>query len=246
MFKQTAHPTIVKAGNATRSADFGDIAAVARQEKRRIFGPEPEPVEIQVLRHQAAAEASELVQAAFLQAEEIREEARRRGFDEGRAAGYEAGREEAARALAEEMESMRASIQEFVDRIDAERRQRWLDAEPQIMAFVLEIARKVVKDEARINRDVALSVVRNALRRVVDTEKIRIRVNMEDLDTIRSSREELATLLESIRDVEIVADRRVDPGGCVVETPSGAIDAKLETQLDEVAAALELLTDEAA
>jgi flagellar assembly protein FliH len=216
------------------------------QEKRRIFGPEPESMEIQLLRHQAASEASDLVQGAFLQAEEIREESRKRGFDEGRAAGYEVGREEAARTQAVEMESMRATIQDFVDLIDAERRQLWLDAEPQIIAFVLEIAGKVVKDEARVNRDVALSVVRNALRRVVDTGNIRIRVHMEDLDTIRSSRDELATLLESIRDVEIVADRRVDPGGCVVETGSGTIDAKLDTQLDEVAAALQFLTDEAA
>lgn len=237
---------IVKAANGTRVASFGDIAAVAKQEKHRIFGPDPEPLDVQMLRHQASAEASDLLQTAFQEAEEIREDARRQGYEDGFANGRAAGMAESQVDLAKERESMRAILQDFADRMDSERRQMWRDVEPQIIAFVLEIAGRIVKDEARVNRDVVLSVVRNALRRVVDTENVRIRVNMEDLDTVRSSRDELATLMESIRGVEIVADRRVNPGGCVVETASGTIDAKLDTQIDEVTAALKLLTDEAA
>lgn len=237
---------IVKSTNGTRAASFGDIAAVAKQEKQRMFGPDAEPLDIQMLRLQASAEASDLLQTAYQQSEEIREEARRQGFDEGFASGQSAALAEAHRILESEREEMRATLQAYVDRIDEERRRMWRDAEPQIIAFVLEVAGRVVKDEARVNRDVVLSVVRNALRRVVDTENVRIRVNMEDLDTVRSSREELAALIESIRNVEIVADRRVDPGGCVVETAAGTIDAKLDTQIEEVAGALRLLTDEAA
>lgn len=236
----------MKSANDTRVASFGDIAAVAKQEKRRIFGHEAEPLDIQFLRHQASAEASDLIQTAFRQAEEVREEASRQGFDQGFAEGRAAALAETGRMLEAERDSMRVVLQTFVDRISDERRRMWRDAEPQIIAFVLEVAGKIVKDEARVNRDVVLSVVRNALRRVVDTENIRIRVNMDDLDTVRSSRDELSTLIESIRHVEIVADRRVDSGGCVVETASGTIDAKIDTQVDEVASALRLLTDEAA
>ena len=238
--------SIIKSASVTRVADFGDIAAVAKQEKHRIFGPDPEPLEIQLLRMQAADEAREMVHDAFNQADQIREEARQEGWQEGYSAGHAVALEDAARRFQIECENLTADLQLFVDRVDEERRRIWREAEPQIMAFVLEIARKVVKDEAKVNRDVILSVVRNSLRRVVDTENIRIRVNMDDLDTVRSSRDELTSLVDGIRHIEIVDDRRVNPGGCVVETGSGTIDAKMDTQLDEVTNALQAMINEAA
>jgi flagellar assembly protein FliH len=88
--------------------------------------------------------------------------------------------------------------------------------------------------------------VRNALRRVVDTGKVRVRVNAEDLETVRASREELATLIDGIENLEIISDRRVGAGGAVVETEGGTIDARIETQLSEIATLLNELTDEAA
>ena len=85
-----------------------------------------------------------------------------------------------------------------------------------------------------------LSVTRNALRRVVEGGTLRIRVNAEDLQTVRGNREELLTLVDNIRHVEIIEDRRVGAGGCIVETDAGSIDARLETQLAEAANLLEL------
>ncbi len=238
--------SVVKAANGIPISQFGEISIVAKQEQRRIWGQEPESIEVQMLRAEAADEAREMVRDALEHAARIREEARQSGYLEGYSSGHDTALEDAAFKLERDRESLRADLQSFLDQIDCERRRMWRDAEPQIITFVLEIARKVVKDEARVNRDVVLSVVRNALRRVVDTENIRVRVNMEDLDTVRSSREDLASLIEGIRGVEIVADRRVDPGGCVVETGSGTIDAKIDTQFDEVVSAFRVMMDEAA
>jgi flagellar assembly protein FliH len=76
--------------------------------------------------------------------------------------------------------------------------------------------------------------VRNALRRVSDSGSLRIRVHEDDLETVRANREELLSLVDGIPHVEIVSDRRVGAGGCVVETAGGNIDARIETQLETV------------
>lgn len=224
---------------------FEDVRQVAREERQRMLGPEPEPPEITVMREEAAAEAKRIVQEALDYAEAVREEARRSGYRKGFTEGYEAGRtaaEAEAQATAAEYRSL---IEAFVKQIEAERQRLWREAERQIVAFVMEIAQKVVKEEAKINREVALSVVRNALRRVVDTERVRIRVNLADLETVRGAREELLTLIDGIDHLEIIEDRRVQPGGCVVETNAGTIDAKLETQFAELQTMLDAMQEAA-
>jgi flagellar assembly protein FliH len=63
---------------------------------------------------------------------------------------------------------------------------------------------------------------------------------------VRASREDLIAMVDGIRNIEIVDDRRVDAGGCVIETNGGTIDAKLDTQLNEIGAALGTMLEEAA
>ena len=219
-------------------AIFEDIEQVAETERARIMGEPGEPVEIQLMRMEAAQEARRMTQEAMEIAEHLketaREEGRLAGFEEGHQRGYAAGMADAE----EERLQYRRDIEQFIGFIEAERQRLWRESEPQILAFVLELAQKVVKDDARINRDVVQSIIRNALRRVVDTNNIRIRVNGDDLETVRSSREDLIAMVDGIRHLEIVEDRRVSPGGCVMESGSGTIDSRIETQFDEIEKAL--------
>ena len=46
------------------------------------------------------------------------------------------------------------------------------------------------------------------------------------------------TPLADPRVVQVVADEQIAPGGCVIDMPHGSIDARLETQLAQVAIAL--------
>lgn len=219
---------------------------MAAQERKRLFGPVPEPPEVQQLRRQAVEEAQQMAEESVREAQRLREEARQSGYQAGYAEGYAAGmaaaKEEADRMRAE----FRADIEAIVERIEAERRRLWREAEPQILAFVLEIAQKVVKEEAAIHRDIAVSTVRNALRRIIDTARVRIRVNLADLQTVRSARDELRSLVDGVHSLEVIEDRRVSPGGCMVETDAGIIDERIESQFDEIRKALRDVLGEAA
>jgi len=178
---------------------------------------------------EARAQADALVTEARVQAQEILEGAQRQfrataeqahqeGYRAGFTEGYSAATEACEMQSATERTQFRTDVEHLVELIEAERRRLWTQAEHQVVSFTLELARKVVKDDAQINHEIAISVVRNALRRVVETDRIRIRVNAADLSTVRSCREDLLTLVDGINLLEVVEDRRVGPGGCVVET----------------------------
>ena len=109
-----------------------------------------------------------------------------------------------------------------------------------MVAFVLDIARQVIRTEVGQNPEIVQNVVRNAIRRVTDKSQVRIRVSVGDAGTVREMRDDLLAVLDGLQNLEIVDDRRVGPGGCVIETQAGTIDAKIETQLAEVARALKV------
>jgi len=54
------------------------------------------------------------------------------------------------------------------------------------------------------------------------------------VEEIRGHRDEYTSSVEGIESLEIVADRRVSPGGCVVETNTGNVVADLDAQLEEI------------
>ena len=229
--------------HGVQTAQFGSIAAIAETERRRMRQGDQEPPDVRKLRQDAAEEAQRLVSEALEQARTITRESREEGYKLGYDAGYLAGEQEAMRQLTQRANDERDAYQQdlsaFMSYIEEVSRRAWMEMEPEIVSFVFEIARKVIKMEVTINRDVAIEVVKNALRRVADTSSLRIRVHSDDLSTVRANRDELYTLVDNIRQVEIVEDRRVGPGGCIVETDAGTIDARIETQVEEVRKLLE-------
>jgi flagellar assembly protein FliH len=226
-----------------RRAAFGDVEAIAADERRRQQVGEPEPPEITMLRLKANEEAQEIVGQAFLQAQAIEQKAEEQGYQAGYVQGYLDGEREAQRLLTQraddEREAYREDLKAFLLHIEAERQRAWEEIEPQVIGLVFELAQKVIKQEVTASREVALSMIKNALRRVAESGTLRIRVHASDLETVRSHREDLMSLLDGIPHIEIIEDRRVGAGGCIVETEAGNIDARIETQLQEVADTLE-------
>lgn len=204
-------------------------------------------------RRSAAPEVEALLEQARQETEQARTEARtaareasRAGHEEGYSAGYalghaeglRQGRQQAAEEAASERAALRAAVDSLVNRVEEERQRAWDSLEPQVLELVLEVAKTVLKQEVEASRTAAISQIRSAVRRAAHASSLRVRVNAADLEAAQAVKEELLELVDGLRGIEIAADRRVPAGGCVVETESGDIDARLSTQIEEVEAAL--------
>ena len=66
---------------------------------------------------------------------------------------------------------------------------------------------------------------------------VRVRVHPDDLAAVEARREALATRAPAAA-LELVADETVGRAGCVIDTPHGRVDARLETQLAALERAL--------
>jgi flagellar biosynthesis/type III secretory pathway protein FliH len=65
-----------------------------------------------------------------------------------------------------------------------------------------------------------------------------LRVHPDDLASVEQTRPQWAQRIATAADVHVVADESVERFGCVVATPVGRLDARLQTQLDAFERAL--------
>jgi flagellar assembly protein FliH len=147
--------------------------------------------------------------------------ARAEGYDEGLATGR-AEVSAAARALA----TAAAGLDEASAAAAA-------DAESVAVDLALRIARKVLAGELEARPELVLDVVRGALRRLTEPLPATLLVNPEDAELVRDSIDDFS--IEHGGDLSVREDRRVERGGCVVQTAAGEIDAQITAQLERAA-----------
>ncbi len=217
----------------------------ARRRLSEMPGPAPASPDLDALRAEAEAvladarvQASEVLKDAQTQAEALREAAWQEGYHEGRTEARAAVEAEMRAAWEARGTALRAELDSMVAQVGVAREALWARQEPEMVALALDIARQVVKTEVRQNPEVVRALITNAVRRITDKDNVRIRVSVSDAPHVKEMRQDLMELMDGLRHLEIVDDRRVGEGGCVIETNAGTIDAKIETQLSEVARAL--------
>jgi flagellar assembly protein FliH len=163
----------------------------------------------------------------------IAEAARAQGHD----AGFQAGLVEAQRQMAAGV----AALQAAVAGVEAQRNQLSAAVEAAAVELGLRIAEQALHATVEAQPGVVVDVVRGALRRLVDRDRVAILVHPDDLDLVRTASPGLVAELGGIEHCEVQAERRVARGGAIVRTVEGEVDATLATKL---ARAREVLEDE--
>lgn len=178
----------------------------------------------------AKSEAQKIIEQAQAQAQAIEDEAREEGRREGR--------EEAAARIEEALQALNQAVKE--------RKKIIRDAESEILRLSLRIAEQIIRSEVSLHRDVSLNIVSEAIGRVSDREQIIVRVNREDAEYLKRYKDRLAGMLDGVKSFSIIEDSNIEPGGCVIETNLGFIDARISTKLKSIEEALQKVSSEEA
>jgi flagellar assembly protein FliH len=136
------------------------------------------------------------------------------------------------------LEAERRRVTEFLQNLEEQLGLNDQKMERTVVQLAVTIAELIVKREVSIDREVVLREAREALRRVVGVQLITLRVNPFDLELVRGQKPALMAGSEGIREMRIEPDEAVGRGGCIVESESGNVDARLSTQLRNIETAL--------
>ncbi|HRH41971.1 MAG TPA: FliH/SctL family protein [Pyrinomonadaceae bacterium] len=103
--------------------------------------------------------------------------------------------------------------------------------EPQLIELALQIAKKIVGREVTIDREIALTLVKVSLGKLHTRSIAEVHLNPADFAFVQTHQEKL-----NFRgSLELVEDKSISVGGCLVHTETGDIDARIESQFDEIA-----------
>jgi len=154
------------------------------------------------------------------------------------AKGYEAGERAGAEAGAKRAEAMLRRLSQTLDDLAAVRREMIRQTERQMVQLAMAIAKRVVRREVAVDKELTLTMARVALERLGDSTSLTVHLHPDDF-AATSARH---GLLHPGSRVTVVSDPGVSRGACRVESDFGYVDASLDAQFQELARAL--LVDE--
>lgn len=104
------------------------------------------------------------------------------------------------------------------------------DLEKLVLPLALKAAKKIVGREIELSHDIIVDIVRHHLKEVSSHKKIKLYVNKSELAFIEENKPKLKEIFEELESLAIFERNDIQPGGCVIETEGGIINAQIDNQ----------------
>jgi len=166
-----------------------------------------------------------------------------KAYTEGKKAGFEEGQAEGIASTAAEYEkkidALAQRVGGVISTMESSKRKVLGDAEHLLLRLCCAIAEKVIGREVALDKDIILLTIRRALSYIGHRERLILRVAPNDMEQVSGRKDFWAPVAERLNDILIEPDERIEPGGCIVESNSGLVDARLGVQFEEIAGIVE-------
>lgn len=161
---------------------------------------------------------------------EVQEKAYEQGYELGLIEGNEKAFAENQAALLERLKTMEGQL-----KIMENLKQNLLvESEDALIQLVYHVARRIGLRDLEENREGVLEILKNVVTEMQSDERVTVRMANDDLVFIEGLQEKSATRIEGLERVKFVLDETVKPGGCMIETEYGNVDATVEERVDRV------------
>jgi flagellar assembly protein FliH len=148
--------------------------------------------------------------------------AREQGFEEGQAA--------IRQTCAAQVEAMQMKLARSIEELTGSRLRARREAEQDVVALALAVARRILHRELTMAPEALLGLVKAALDKMEARELHQVRVSRQDAAMVRQFFEQMGLP----QHVEVIADSSLAPGGVILESGRGLLDASVDTQLAEI------------
>lgn len=168
---------------------------------------------------QRLAQADAHVQSAKEQEE--------KGFGEGHDKGFQAGYQEGMQKFQEMISDFEAIITE----IQSQRRGLLESHRQELDRFILAYIEKILGPLCELETSHIMANIEKSLQELHRATRIKVVVSPYDYEALQAMQTEFKSLFSATKDVQLLEDSNVSPGGCYLETELGNVDATIESQV---------------
>ncbi|MDP8245526.1 MAG: FliH/SctL family protein [Candidatus Hinthialibacter antarcticus] len=192
-------------------------------------------VESERVREEAHEEAEALRNAAQQELEEmkaqleeenaaVREQAKEQGHQEGLNQGLQESKQQIA-GLVQQLKAMTVEGQAILEGM-------FRDQEPEIRSIICDAMSRILQLKLEEDDQIAVRITQECIQQTADRKSIRILLHEDDKAAVEEWAPEFMKEFDDLEKIDIAVDPRVDKGGVMIDSPSGGIDGRIETQLD--------------
>ncbi len=117
----------------------------------------------------------------------------------------------------------------FID-LEKHGRKIYSDTQNSILKLALQAAKKIVNKELELHPETIVDIVMQALAPIKQNHRITIFVNKADKDILEEHKPQIKEIFEQLQFLGVQERADIEPGGCLIETESGIINASAENQ----------------
>ena len=174
--------------------------------------------------HEAEKAAARILDKANKDAEaliiEVKEEAYKKGYEEGLRKGVEEGDIILSKAK-KELEKALLEKEKIINEI-----------EPQMVQLIIDILEKLLGNTIKTNTKHISYLIKKGFSQINEgSDKVTIRVSEKDYPYVIESKDEILEDLGIDNNIEIIKDSSLSFSDCIIETDFGNIDCSLESNL---------------
>lgn len=173
-------------------------------------------IEAKLIIDKAREDAKQLLEETKKKCEELQQEAKDRGFQEGL-----------------------VQFNEKIVSLDEEFKKFSYAMQQNILPIALKAAKKIVGKELEQFPETIVDIVIQALAPASESHKIVIYVNKEDKAALEGQESKLRKLLPHLDVLAVQEKEDITRGGCIIKTEGGLINATIENQWDALARAFD-------
>jgi len=162
------------------------------------------------------------------------QDAMERGFQEGYEQGIVAAEEQVQRDFASKTEQ----VQQLLLQAYEEKQTIISEAEPFLLELSTVIAEQIIKQELESAPEKFVELIKQHILRFKEKDSITICVHPEDFEFIQSQRSHLISVVNGETEIKIIPDHSVSVKGCIIRTAFGSVDARIDTQVEEIKKAI--------
>ena len=159
-------------------------------------------------------------------ASQIEHEAYEKGFAQGERDGQESGQKR--------LEVVIRQINALLSQIESQKKTLFQQFEEEMVAFAFGVIKKILLRESRLTAGVIKDTLAAALKKTEENRRVILHVNPVDYKYLLAHPDQIPWVLNDRERVKILEDENITPGGGLLETEWGVIDATLEGQFDRI------------
>jgi len=180
---------------------------------------------------QKKQEIEHLLEKAKKEAEIIKKKAYEEGFIRGKNEGLELEK----KRLSEIVHNLINGLSE----INYLKEKMVEQLEKNMIILIKEISKKVILNETFTNKEIVKNLIKQALQQLIDKTHVDIKVSPQDFEYLLKFKKKFLEEVEGLKHINIIKEKKVKPGGFIIETDTEILDGRIEKRLENIFKAIE-------